>query len=142
MSEEERNDGNEKVEGVEGPANEDGNPDDPPLTKALRAFMKNARRNWEEKPTDIPGVDIVCVFPNKRKGKTIGTSTRRVIIRVWPLDPSKGENARITRRGLFVSSARVLQAYREALADPRLDKLVATLDAINPKKLKKTPIYV
>lgn len=96
------------------------------VTEALKIFLERGKE-WERKPTSIPGVFIVK-FPPFRKSPT------RLIVELNPVDESGGTTR---RRGLALRSYEELGEFRKLLNDDKLDGLLKGIDETNPQAPQK-----
>ncbi|HDI13078.1 MAG TPA: hypothetical protein ENF64_03070 [Hadesarchaea archaeon] len=91
------------------------------LEESLRAFLEKGKE-WERKPTNIPGVFILKLPSYK------GLS-RRLSVEVNPVDASGNPTK---RRGLVIRDVVELKELRRIISEEKLEKLMASIDRINP----------
>ena len=96
------------------------------MKSELQNFLKDGKP-WEKMATDIDGVFIVKV-PGPKSNPEGGA---RLMIEVNPVDET-GKPKK--RKGLFISDNDTLIQYIEALNDDRINKVLLTIEEINPPK--------
>lgn len=87
------------------------------LLASVEKTMSRASE-WEKKKTSIPGIFLVRLPGPKL----------RVMLEFNPSDESGNPTK---RRGLYFADAETLDAARKAFPDPRLEGLVAAVEALN-----------
>jgi len=89
------------------------------LAASLQKTMGGASE-WEKKRTSVPGVFLVRLPGPKL----------RVMLE---FNPPGADGAPTKRKGLYFGDARTLEAARKAFPDPRMDDLVAAVEALAEK---------
>jgi len=96
------------------------------LETKLADFLKSGK-DWERKPTSVPGVFVLRMPPFKG-------SPARLAVELNPAD----EAGRPTRkRGVLLRSSTELAEYRKLMEDERLASLLKSIDSLSPKPPKK-----
>jgi len=96
------------------------------LEAKLAEFLKSGK-DWERKPTSVPGVFVLKMPPFK------GSPTR-LSVELNPVD----EAGRPTRkRGVLLRSSTELVEYKKLIEDERLASLLKNIDGLSPKPVKK-----
>jgi len=91
------------------------------LEESLRTFLEKGKE-WERKPTNIPGVFILKLPSYK------GLS-RRLSVEINPVDVSGNPTK---RRGLVIRDAAELKELKGIISEEKLERLMATIDRVNP----------
>lgn len=99
------------------------------MENQLKGFLKSAA-DWEKMSTDVPGVFIVRV-PGPKANREGGA---RLMIEVNPVDENGNPKK---RKGLFVADREMYIQFLEALQDDRINKILISLEGVNPKKQDK-----
>ena len=96
------------------------------MESKLAEFLKSGK-DWERKPTTVPGVFVLKMPPFKG-------SPARLSVELNPVDdvgkPTK-------KRGVLLRSSAELAEYKKLLDDERLASLLKNLEAFSPKPPKK-----
>jgi len=96
------------------------------LEAKLADFLKSGK-DWERKPTSVPGVFVLKMPPFKG-------SPARLAVELNPTD----EAGRPTRkRGVLLRSSTELAEYKKLIEDERLSSLLKSIDSLSPKPVKK-----
>ena len=96
------------------------------LEVKLADFLKSGK-DWERKPTSVPGVFVLKMPPFKG-------FPARLAVELNPVD----EAGRPTRkRGVLLRSSTELAEYKKLLEDERLASLLKNIDGLSPKPVKK-----
>jgi len=96
------------------------------LTESLKMFLEKGKE-WERKPTSIPGVFIVKLPPYLR-------SPTRLVVEINPVD----ESGRLTRRrGLTIRSSSELNEFIDLLGEDKLKELLRGIEEVNPTAAKR-----
>jgi hypothetical protein len=85
---------------------------------------------WEEMETPIPGVFIV-----KAPGPKSDPKAGKLMLKINPVDES-GKPKK--KKGLFLSDRETYIQFFEILSDDRINKILVTLEEVNPKSTKKS----
>ena len=85
---------------------------------------------WEEMETPIPGVFIV-----KAPGPKSNPKAGKLMMKINPVDAS-GKPKK--KKGLFLSDRETYIQFYEILSDDRINKILVTLEEVNPKTVKKS----
>jgi predicted transcriptional regulator len=93
--------------------------------------VKKSSQPWERVKTSIEGVFIVKLPASKYRPEAICVE----------LNPAR-DGKPTKRRGLYILSKKSLQEMRHVLNDPKLDELLTTIDAKNPKPAPREEIVV
>lgn len=91
------------------------------LEQTLKTFLEKGKE-WERKPTNIPGVFIVKL-PSYRG------APQRLVIEINPVDASGNPTK---RKGLSIRSTAELREFKHIISDERLEKVVSSLEKVNP----------
>lgn len=96
------------------------------MESKLAEFLKSGK-DWERKPTTVPGVFVLKMPPFKG-------SPARLSVELNPVDevgkPTK-------KRGVLLRSSAELAEYKKLFQDERLVSLLKNLDTLSPKPAKK-----
>jgi len=96
------------------------------LESRLADFLKSGR-DWERKPTTVPGVFVLKMPPFR-------SSPTRLAVELNPVD----EAGRPTRkRGLLLRSSEELADYKKLMGDDRVVSLLKSISELGPKPVKK-----
>ena len=95
----------------------------------LKQYMKEGGA-WDKMATDIPGVFIVRVPGSKSNPKNV-----RLMLELNPIDEATQKPKK--RKGLYLSNREMYVQFFELLSDDRINKLLLTLEEINPKNSAK-----
>jgi len=96
------------------------------LESRLADFLKSGR-DWERKPTTVPGVFVLKMPPFR-------SSPTRLAVELNPVD----EAGRPTRkRGLLLRSSEELAEYKKLMGDDRVVSLLKSIGELGPKPVKK-----
>ena len=82
-------------------------------------------QNWEKVETDVPGVYVVKIPATK-------TRPAKLMVEVNPVDEATGKPKK--RKGLFIADFEMYVQFLEAMQDERIEKLIKTVDGINPQQ--------
>jgi len=96
------------------------------LESRLADFLKSGK-DWERKPTTVPGVFVLRMPPFK------GVPARLAV----ELNPVDAAGNPTKKRGVLLRSSEELAEYRKLLNDDRLASLMKNIDALSPKPVKK-----
>ena len=96
------------------------------LESRLADFLKSGK-DWERKPTTVPGVFVLSMPPFK------GIPARLAV----ELNPVDAAGNPTKKRGVLLRSSEELAEYRKLLNDDRLASLMKNVDALSPKPVKK-----
>jgi hypothetical protein len=94
---------------------------DEKLVETLRSFLREGRE-WERKPTSIPGVFIMKI-------PAYGRASPRLVVEINPTDPAGNPTK---KRGMLLRSIEDLEAYRKLLAHEKIKELLNGVDGVNP----------
>jgi hypothetical protein len=94
--------------------------------ESLKSFL-NEGRNWERRPTSVPGVFIM-------KLPTYGKSTSKLVVEINPVD-SYGNPTK--KRGLLIRSMHDVKSYQDLLAHGKLGDLLNVLKELNPPVVER-----
>ena len=94
---------------------------DEKLVESLRSFLKDGRE-WERKPTSMPGVFIMKV-------PAYGRASPRLVVEINPTDPAGNPTK---KRGLLVRSVDDLTAFRKLIGHEKIVDLLKGADEANP----------
>jgi hypothetical protein len=94
---------------------------DDKLVETLRSFLREGRE-WERKPTSLPGVFIMKV-------PAYGRASPRLVVEINPADPAGNPTK---KRGMLLRSIEDLEAYRKLLAHEKIKELLHGVDGANP----------
>ena len=96
------------------------------MESKLADFLKSGR-DWERKPTTVPGVFVLKMPPFRG-------SPARLAVELNPVDdlgrPTK-------KRGVLLRSSEELAEYKKLLEDGRLASLLKNVGASSPRPVKK-----
>ena len=96
------------------------------MESRLADFLKSGK-DWERKPTTVPGVFVLKMPPFK------GVPARLAV----ELNPVDAAGNPTKKRGVLLRSSEELAEYRKLLNDDRLASLIRNIDALSPKPVKK-----
>jgi len=96
------------------------------LESKLADFLKSGK-DWERKPTTVPGVFVLKMPPFRG-------SPARLAVELNPVD-SAGRPTK--KRGVLLRSSEELAEYRKLLEGDRLTSLLKNIDGLSPKPVKK-----
>ena len=96
------------------------------MESRLADFLKSGK-DWERKPTTVPGVFVLKMPPFK------GIPARLAV----ELNPVDAAGNPTKKRGVLLRSSEELAEYRKLLNDDRLASLMKNIDASSPKPVKK-----
>jgi len=96
------------------------------LESKLADFLKSGR-DWERKPTTVPGVFVLKMPPFR------GTPARLAV----ELNPVDDLGRPTKKRGVLLRSSEELAEYKKLLEDGRLASLLKNVDALSPRAVKK-----
>ncbi|MBN2156269.1 MAG: hypothetical protein JW776_09510 [Candidatus Lokiarchaeota archaeon] len=99
------------------------------MKEQLQKHLKDGEP-WEKMITDIPGVFIVRV-----PGPKTNPKNARLMLEINPVDED-GKPKK--RKGLFLSDRETYIQYFELLSDDRINKILLTLEEVNPKNQSKS----
>lgn len=91
----------------------------------LAAFLSGSR-DWERRPTNIPGV-FLLKLPSFRSRQA------SIAIEINPVDAA---GAATKKRGVVIRSASELDQFNSILANQKLVELARRIDEVNPKEEK------
>jgi len=95
---------------------------DEKLVQSLKKFLESGR-DWERKPTSVPGVFIM-------KLPGYGRSSSKLAAEINPVDaygnPTK-------KRGLLIRTGSELENYKKILGNEKINDLLEALERINPQ---------
>ena len=83
----------------------------------------NQGKDWERKPTTIPGVFLL-------KSPTFRNRPPSIVIEVNPVDVSGSPTK---KRGVIIESSSELDQIRNILANVKLEQLAKSIDEVNPE---------
>ena len=96
------------------------------MESKLAEFLESGK-DWERKPTTVPGVFVLKMPPFRG-------SPARLSVELNPVDnvgrPTK-------KRGVLLRSSEELAEFKKLFEDERLVSLLKNLDALSPKPAKK-----
>lgn len=81
-------------------------------------------RDWEKKPTNIPGIVLI-----KLPGSKIYSPS--LAIEINPVDSS---GAATKKRGVVIRSTSELEQITSLLSNPKINQLANSIDVVNPKR--------
>jgi len=96
------------------------------LESRLADFLKSGK-DWERKPTTVPGVFVLKMPPFK------GVPGRLAV----ELNPVDAAGNPTKKRGVLLRSSDELAEYRKLLEDERLGSLLKNIDGLSPRPVKK-----
>jgi len=96
------------------------------LESKLADFLKSGR-DWERKPTTVPGVFVLKMPPFR------GTPARLAV----ELNPVDDLGRPTKKRGVLLRSSEELAEYKKLLEDGRVASLLKNVDALSPRPVKK-----
>jgi len=99
------------------------------MKEQLQKHLKDGEP-WEKMATDIPGVFIVLV-----PGSGTNPKKSRLMLEINPVNE---EGKPKKRRGIYLSDRETYIQYYELLSDDRINKLLLTLEEVNPKNQEKS----
>ena len=88
----------------------------------LTAFL-NESRNWERRPTNLPGVFLLKLPSSRFRQASIA-------IEINPVDAA---GAATKKRGIVIRSGSELDQFNRILANQKLIELARRIDEVNPK---------
>jgi hypothetical protein len=91
------------------------------ISESLRLFLEKGRE-WERKPTSVPGVFIL-------KLPAFKGSPQRLSAEINPIDASGNPTK---KRGLVIRNLSELKEFRSLINEEKLEKLVASIEEVNP----------
>lgn len=93
------------------------------VDERLVQFLKDGK-DWERKPTSMPGVFLLKMPAYKSKSASIA-------IEINPVDSS---GAATKRRGIVIKSQSELDQICKMITNPKIIQLTNSIDQINPEK--------
>src|SRR5215510_12160032 len=93
------------------------------VDERLVQFLKDGK-DWERKPTSMPGVFLLKMPAYKSKPASIA-------IEINPVDSS---GAATKRRGIVIKSQSELDQICKMITNPKIIQLTSSIDEINPEK--------
>ena len=93
----------------------------------LAAFLSKSR-DWERRPTNIPGIFLLKLPSYRSRQATIA-------IEINPVDAA---GSATKKRGIVIRSASELDQFKRLLANQKLIELARRIDEMNPKQ-KEAP---
>ncbi|MDI6820018.1 MAG: hypothetical protein QMC89_03825 [Candidatus Hodarchaeaceae archaeon] len=96
------------------------------LAESLKLFLEKGKE-WERRPTSVPGMFILKLPTYKRY-------PQRLCVEINPVDASGNPTK---KRGLVVRNLLELKEFKNLLAEERLEKLMSSIDEINPPTAEK-----
>ena len=93
------------------------------VDERLVQFLKDGK-DWERKPTSMPGVFLLKMPSYKSKPASIA-------IEINPVDSS---GAATKRRGIVIKSQSELDQICKMITNPKIIQLTNSIDEINPEK--------
>lgn len=96
------------------------------MESRLADFLKSGK-DWERKPTTVPGVFVLKMPPFR-------SSPARLAVELNPVDDS-GRPTK--KRGVLLRSSEELAGYKKLIVDDRLTSLLKNIDELSPKPVKK-----
>jgi len=93
------------------------------VDERLVQFLKDGK-DWERKPTSMPGVFLLKMPAYKSKPASIA-------IEINPVDSS---GAATKRRGIVIKSQSELDQICKMISNPKIIQLTSSIDEINPEK--------
>lgn len=98
------------------------------MKQQLKDFLKDGKA-WEKMDTELPGVFVVRV-PGPKSNREKGA---RLMIEVNPVNEA---GKPYKRKGLFLANREIYYKFLEILEDDRVNKILMTLEEVNPTKKK------
>jgi hypothetical protein len=95
------------------------------ISESLRSFLEKGRE-WERRPTSIAGIFILKLPAYKG-------SPQRLSAEINPVDASGNPTK---KRGLVIRNLSELKEFRSLITDEKLEKLVASIEEVNPPSEK------
>jgi hypothetical protein len=89
----------------------------------LADFLRESR-NWEKRPTNIPGVYLLKLPSSRSRQASIA-------IEINPVDAA---GVPTKKRGIVIRSASELDQFNRILANEKLGELARRIDETNPKQ--------
>lgn len=96
------------------------------LAESLKQFLERGKE-WERKPTSAPGVFILKLPAYKGSPQRLGVE----------INPVNASGAPTKKRGLVIRDLMEFREFKELMADERLERLVRTVDEVNPPIAEK-----
>jgi hypothetical protein len=103
------------------------------VDERLAQFLKDGK-DWERKPTSMPGVFLLKMPAYKSRSASIA-------IEINPVDSS---GAATKRRGIVIKSQSELDQICKMITNPKIIQLTSSIDEINPEKnqpLKESEVF-
>ena len=101
------------------------------MEDTLRSHLETAK-SWDRLPTDQPGIYVVKVPATKKRGPVL----------MVEINPPTDLGNMTKKRGLFVSSEKMLDNFIKAMTNPKLKKLMEVIakfgDALKETQILKT----
>ena len=93
------------------------------VDERLVQFLKDGK-DWERKPTSMPGVFLLKMPAYKSKSASIPIE----------IDPVDSSGAATKRRGIVIKSQSELDQICKMITNPKIIQLTNSIDQINPEK--------
>jgi hypothetical protein len=103
------------------------------VDERLAQFLKDGK-DWERKPTSMPGVFLLKMPAYKSRSASIA-------IEINPVDSS---GAATKRRGIVIKSQSELDQICKMITNPKIIQLTTSIDEINPEKnqpIKESEVF-
>ncbi|MGA8842323.1 MAG: hypothetical protein WB511_01950 [Nitrososphaeraceae archaeon] len=103
------------------------------VDERLAQFLKDGK-DWERKPTSMPGVFLLKMPAYKSRSASIA-------IEINPVDSS---GAATKRRGIVIKSQSELDQICKMITNPKIIQLTSSIDEINPEKnqpIKESEVF-
>ena len=103
------------------------------VDERLAQFLKDGK-DWERKPTSMPGVFLL-------KMPTYKSRSASIAIEINPVDSS---GAATKRRGIVIKSQSELDQICKMITNPKIIQLTSNIDEINPEKnqpIKESEVF-
>lgn len=91
------------------------------LSESLRNFLENGE-DWERKNTNVKGVSLIKLPKTRSRPASLAIE----------INPVTDKGTPMKKKGVMLMGSFELVAFREILNNPKVDKLLSTVEEIAP----------